>query len=70
MIQSIKIEGLFNKFNYDIKLKEEGLTILTGPNGYGKTTILKVLYSIASRQLYSIQNGRWQNTYTGKLIIR
>ncbi len=35
-IKIIKITKLFNLFDYDIELKEEGITILTGPNGYGK----------------------------------
>ena len=38
MLETIMIEGLFNKFNYEINLKKEGITILTGPNGYGKIT--------------------------------
>lgn len=45
----IKIEKLFNIFDYDIEFKEEGITILTGPNGYGKTTILKILDALASQ---------------------
>ena len=51
MLKKIKIEGLFNQFNYEIELKDEGLTILTGPNGYGKTTILKILYAVAVKNL-------------------
>jgi predicted ATP-binding protein involved in virulence len=44
---SINIEKLFGKFDYSIKLnQEEDITILTGPNGYGKTTILKLIYNI------------------------
>lgn len=51
MLKNIKIEGLFNKFDYDIELKEEGITILTGPNGYGKTTILKIIHAFAIKNL-------------------
>ncbi len=51
MLKKIKIEGLFNKFDYEIELKEEGITILTGPNGYGKTTILKIIYAFAIKSL-------------------
>ncbi len=51
MLRKIKIEGLFKKFNYEIDLKEEGITILTGPNGYGKTTILKIIYAFATKDL-------------------
>jgi len=43
----IKIEKLFRRFNYDIKLKENDLTILTGPNGYGKSTILNCIEAIS-----------------------
>jgi predicted ATP-binding protein involved in virulence len=51
MLKKIKIEKLFNKFIYEIELKEEGITILTGPNGYGKTTILKIIYAFAIKNL-------------------
>jgi predicted ATP-binding protein involved in virulence len=48
----IKIEKLFGQFDYDIKLnQDEGITILTGPNGYGKTTILKIILSLYKQDL-------------------
>jgi len=49
MLKRIKIEKLFDLFDYTIELKEEGITILTGPNGYGKTTVLKIIDAIASK---------------------
>jgi predicted ATP-binding protein involved in virulence len=49
MLTGIKIEKLFGIFDYDIEFKKEGITILTGPNGYGKTTILKILDALASQ---------------------
>ncbi|VEN74225.1 conserved hypothetical protein [Candidatus Desulfarcum epimagneticum] len=51
MLTKIKIEGLFDKFEYEIELKEQGVTILTGPNGYGKTTILRILYAFSIKNL-------------------
>ena len=45
MIKRLKIVNLFDRFDYDIDLGKD-LTILTGPNGYGKSTILKILMSI------------------------
>jgi predicted ATP-binding protein involved in virulence len=51
MLKKISINGLFDRFHYEIDLKEEGITILTGPNGYGKTTILKIIYSFAIKNL-------------------
>ncbi|MFM8332505.1 MAG: AAA family ATPase [Candidatus Methylumidiphilus sp.] len=47
MLTRIKIVKLFDLFDYNIELKEEGITILTGPNGYGKTTVLKILDALA-----------------------
>ena len=44
MIKGIAIEKLFGIYNYDIKiLQGENVSILTGPNGYGKTTILNII---------------------------
>lgn len=40
---SFEVKKLFGKFDYKFKLNESGITILTGPNGFGKTTILKCL---------------------------
>jgi len=51
MLKEIMIKGLFNQFDYTIILKDEGITILTGPNGYGKTTILKIVYFFAVKNL-------------------
>lgn len=42
----IHFEKLFGRFDYDVILNSEGLTILTGPNGYGKSTILKSIEAI------------------------
>lgn len=46
MIQ-FKVEKLFGRFNYDLQLNKEGLTILTGPNGFGKSTILKCIEALS-----------------------
>ena len=41
MIQRIRVTKLFGLYDYDIKFKEEPpVKLLTGPNGYGKTTLL------------------------------
>lgn len=42
----IQFEKLFGRFDYDVIFNVEGLTILTGPNGYGKSTILKSIEAI------------------------
>ncbi|MBX4268444.1 AAA family ATPase [Clostridium estertheticum] len=63
MIKKLVIKGLFGRFNYDILLKETTLTILTGPNGYGKSTILKII------EAFSNFNIEYFNTITFKKII-
>ncbi len=46
MISKIKITKLFGLYDYELDFNYKsdcGVTILTGPNGYGKTTILKMI---------------------------
>lgn len=46
-ISNIHIENLHGLYNYDISFPEgQNVTIITGPNGYGKTTILKIISHI------------------------
>ncbi|WP_028302070.1 AAA family ATPase [Oceanospirillum beijerinckii] len=48
----VKVSGLFGCFNHTLMLNEANkVTILTGPNGYGKTVLLKILDSVISLQL-------------------
>jgi predicted ATP-binding protein involved in virulence len=46
MVEGIKIKSLFGLYDYDIVLNKktcDGIHFLTGPNGYGKTTILDMI---------------------------
>lgn len=47
MITKIIFEKLFGRFDYEIALKREGVTIITGPNGYGKSTILRCIEALS-----------------------
>lgn len=50
-LQELVIEDLFDEFTHKIVFKtQEGLTILHGPNGVGKTTVLKVLDNLFNRK--------------------
>lgn len=50
-IKSLKIVGLFNIFDYNIEFtSEENVLILTGPNGFGKTQILNIIYSLFNQR--------------------
>jgi predicted ATP-binding protein involved in virulence len=51
-IKKVEIFNLFGLFNHSIDFKtEDHLTIITGPNGYGKTIILQLIHSIFSNKL-------------------
>lgn len=46
-MQGIRVRKLFGRFDYTILFSEEGMTIVTGPNGFGKSTILHVISALA-----------------------
>lgn len=52
-ITRLKVEGLFGLYNYDIDFIRNGdeFTILTSPNGYGKTTLLRIIHSYDVKRL-------------------
>lgn len=52
MIKKITINNLFGRFYYEINTKDGGVTIITGPNGFGKSTILKVIDALSSMNFY------------------
>jgi predicted ATP-binding protein involved in virulence len=55
-INSIKIERLFEIFDYNISFNDdENVLIVTGPNGFGKTMILNILYNLFNRNLLFFQ---------------
>ena len=55
-INSIKIEKLFEIFDYDISFNNnENLLIITGPNGFGKTMILKIIFNLFNRKFLFFQ---------------
>jgi len=55
-IKSIRIEKLFEIFDYDIQYPtNENVLIITGPNGFGKTQVLNILYSLFNRKFMFFQ---------------
>jgi len=55
-IKSIKIENLFEIFNYDIKYPtDENVLILTGPNGFGKTKVLNIIFNLFNKKFLFFQ---------------
>jgi predicted ATP-binding protein involved in virulence len=61
-LQGIKIQNLFGQFDYAISLNQhEGITILTGPNGYGKTTILNIIYHFFKQNFFFFRRLVFEN---------
>lgn len=50
----LEIRKLFGLLDYSIPLDENEITMLTGPNGYGKTMILNILHSILANNLNAL----------------
>ena len=49
MLNGIYIEGLYGLYDYSLDFtrgEDKRLKIITGPNGYGKTTILQLIYAL------------------------
>lgn len=56
----LKITNLFGRRNYDIDFAaKEGFTFLAGPNGYGKSTILKLIYAISKGNFFIFDEIRF-----------
>lgn len=50
-ISSVKIDKLFEIFDYNISLsKKENVLIITGPNGFGKTMILNIIFNLFNKR--------------------
>ncbi|MCQ2497371.1 MAG: AAA family ATPase [Lachnospiraceae bacterium] len=48
-IKKVKVENLFDAFSYEIEFKEhDSISIIHAPNGYGKTTVFRIINSIFS----------------------
>ena len=51
-LSEIKVSGLFGRFDHRIVLnKDERVTIMFAPNGFGKTMILRIINFLFNRQL-------------------
>ena len=54
-IERITVDGLFSRFNHDLILNtDEHITIMIGPNGYGKTAILRIIDTLFNKSPASL----------------
>ena len=53
MIREIQIHGLYGLYDYDLNFgRRNSVKILMGPNGFGKTTILKIINHLIRREFW------------------
>jgi predicted ATP-binding protein involved in virulence len=51
-VSKIEVKGLFGLFNHSIALQEQSrLTIIHGPNGFGKTVVLSMIHGFIAGQM-------------------
>lgn len=50
----IEVDGLYDAFDHPIELKKEGITLILGENGLGKTLILKMIKSFFDKDFYEL----------------
>lgn len=48
-LRKLVVNDLFGHFNHTIPFQEEHITIITAPNGYGKTIVLKIIDGIFNK---------------------
>jgi len=54
-ITKIKVQGLYRQHNYEILFNEDqNIKIIHAPNGYGKTTLLKLISDIINCKLFEM----------------
>jgi len=54
-LAAINIIQLFGRYNYNLNFtNNEGITIITGPNGYGKSTIIRMIYQLYFGNFYPL----------------
>lgn len=55
-LNKLYINNLFGHFNHKINFNDENITIITAPNGYGKTVCLKIIDAIFNKRFTYLSN--------------
>jgi len=62
-ITHFAIYGLFGIFDHEVNLRlEERVTIIHGPNGYGKTSLLRLVHSLCQGSLQEVSRTPFQTS--------
>ena len=65
-VKSIKVTQLFGNFDHVVNFHtDERISIITAPNGYGKTILLKILDSVINKKLTFIESLEFEEIRIG-----
>ncbi len=65
-IVRFSIHGLYGVFDHEVELKlDERVTIIHGPNGYGKTTLLRLVHTVCGGSLSEVARTPFQTFVIG-----
>ena len=73
-LEGVSIAGLFGRYDHEFKLAEsDRVTILHGPNGVGKTAVLRLLYAVFAGRSFQVFATRFSSltlTFEGRESVR
>jgi ABC-type transport system involved in cytochrome c biogenesis ATPase subunit len=55
-ISKVSVQGLFGTLDHEIPLGSGGITFIHGPNGCGKTTVLRLVHLLISGELHTLKS--------------
>lgn len=55
MIRSISIYGLFGEYDYNVNLSDGNITFIHSQNGFGKSTLMKLIYNVLDGDLAEVE---------------
>lgn len=55
-LKKLTVKNLFGHFNHTIPFNENNITIITAPNGYGKTMVLKIIDAFFNKKFSYFSN--------------
>jgi ABC-type transport system involved in cytochrome c biogenesis ATPase subunit len=60
MLKGFSIYGLFGEYNYDVCFSDGYITFIHSLNGYGKSTIMKLIYDILKGNIDQVKNVNFE----------